>query len=84
LAKETKNQVNTENKERQTIVLNEKEYYVDSFGDEQKAALLQVEEIIMATNAKKVDIRNLEYAKQYLVEYLTKNSEDFEEVPKSE
>ena len=70
--------------ERVTVTLNGKNYYVDSFPDEQKVALAQIEQIVVDIEAKKVDIRNLEYAKQFLVDFLAKNADKFEEAPSPE
>ena len=70
--------------ERQIITLNGKDYFVDSFPEEQKVALVQIEQIQLDVEKKKVDIRNLEYAKQFLVDYLAKNADKFEEAPSPE
>jgi hypothetical protein len=79
LAQETQPQA-----ERQIITLNGKDYFVDSFPEEEKAALVQIEQVLLEIEKKKMEIRNLEYAKGYLVDYLAKNADKFEEAPKPE
>jgi hypothetical protein len=64
-----------------TVTLNGKDYKIDSFPDEQKVALGQIEQISQQIELAKIDVRNLEYAKQYLVDYLIQNTDKFEEVP---
>ena len=64
-----------------TVQLNGKVYKVDSFPEQEKVALLQIEQIDVDLERAKIQQRNLEYAKQFLVEYLSKNIDKFEEVP---
>ena len=76
-----------ENKEQMqgqitTVTLNGKDYKIDSFPDEQKVALGQIEQISQQIELAKIDARNLQYAKQYLVDYLIQNTDKFEEVSK--
>jgi len=75
---------NTETEVRHTVTLNNKEYFIDSFPEEQTIALAQVEQIQADIEIQKVKIRNLDYAKQFLVDYLVKNVDKFEEAPQPE
>jgi regulator of sigma D len=70
--------------ERKTVTLNGKDYYVDSFKDELQVALVQIEQIQAEQELAKMNLRNLEYAQQFLVDYLSKNVDKLEEVPEQE
>jgi hypothetical protein len=77
---ENKEQAQTQGK-REIVTLNGKDYFVDSFPEKEKTALGQIVQIEQEMEIYKVRIRNNEYAKQYLVDYLVQNTENFEEVP---
>ena len=79
---ETQNTVKQE--ERIVVTINGKDYYADSFPEQEKIALIQIEQINADIERKKIDIRNLEYARQFLTDYLSQNVEKFEEVPQPE
>jgi regulator of sigma D len=70
--------------ERKTLTLNGKNYYVDSFKEEQQVALVQIEQIQAEQEIAKINLRNLDYAQQFLVDYLSKNIDKLEEAPESE
>jgi hypothetical protein len=67
--------------QREIVTLNGKDYFVDSFPEKEKTALGQIVQIEQEMEIYKVRIRNNEYAKQYLVDYLVQNTKQFEEVP---
>jgi hypothetical protein len=67
-----------------TIELNGKTYLVDSFPEQEKVALAHIEQIEAKMELTKIDLRNLEYGRQFLVDYLVKNVDKFEEAPKQE
>ena len=66
-----------------TVQLNGKVYKVDSFPEQEKVALVQIEQIEIDIERAKIQQRNLDYAKQFLVDYLSKNTDKFEEVPQA-
>ena len=69
--------------ERKTVTIDGKDYFIDSFPDEAKMALEQIQQITVEIELEKIKIRNLEYAKQYLVDYLSSKKDEFEAVPES-
>ncbi len=66
---------------RKTISIDGNDYFIDSFPDEAKMALEQIQQINIEIELEKVKIRNLEYARQYLVDYLSNQKDKFEAVP---
>ena len=74
----------TQQEQGLTVQLNGKIYKVDSFPDQEKVAVMQIEQIDIEIERAKVQQRNLEYAKQFLVEFLSKNVDKFEEVPQEQ
>jgi len=74
-------QPETTPQDRKTITIDGNEYFVDSFSDEAKMALEQIQQINIEIELEKVKIRNLEYARQYLVDYLSQQKDNFEAVP---
>jgi len=68
------------NEESRIIALNGKNYLFESLSDEAKGAFTQALEINEKIEGKKVDIRDLTYSRQYLVDFLEKNAESFTEV----
>ena len=73
----------TEQTQAQTVTINGKNYLLDSFKDEQKVALVQIEQIDAEKDLLAMKSRNLDYAKQFLVEYLSKNADKLQEVPEA-
>jgi hypothetical protein len=72
---QTQQTLNTE-----TIELNGKKYKIDSFPEQERIALAHIEQIEAKMELTKIDMRNLEYGRQFLVDYLVKNVDKFEEV----
>ena len=66
--------------QRKVITINDKTYFLDSFKDELGVALQQVQEVQIEKERTKVQLRNLEYAEQFLIDFLAKNSDKLEEV----
>ena len=73
----------TQTQKREIVTLNGQDYYVDSFTDESQIALAQIAQIEVDMEKTKISLRNLEYAKQFLVEHLGKNVDQFEKVQES-
>jgi hypothetical protein len=72
-----------EQTQTQTVTINGKHYLLDSFKDEQKIALVQIEQIDAEKELLAMKLRNLDYAKQFLVEYLSKNADKLQEAPEA-
>jgi regulator of sigma D len=84
LAKQTQTQTQTPAEERKVLTLNGKNYFVDSFKDELQTALVQIEQIQTEQEITKINLRNLDYAQQFLIDYLSKNTDKLEEAPQIE
>jgi len=69
---------------RQTIIISDVEYYLDSLGEEQQKAFAQAMEIQQSIKVKQVEIRNMNYAHQYLHDFIARGIETYEVVPVAE
>jgi hypothetical protein len=67
----------TETESPKTVTIDGEDYLIDSFPEEAMAALNQIYQITRDIEVQKIQVRNLEYAKQYLVDYLSQNKDKF-------
>ena len=74
-------QTNQANQERVIVTIGGVDYYADSFPEKERIAVVQIDQIDRDIQKKKEDIRNLEYARQFLFEFLAKNVDQYEKVP---
>lgn len=68
------------NEEQRIANINDKQYLYDSLDKESQGAFQQALEIGNKIEAKKVEIRDLNYAREYLVNFLSHREEGFTEV----
>ena len=71
-------------KNNRIITINGKTYDFDSLNEESQGAFTQALEINQKIEAKKVEIRDLTYGRQYLVDFLEKKADEFTEVTPKE
>ena len=69
-----------EQTEQRIININDKQYLFDSLDEESQGAFTQAIEINQKIEGKKIEIRDLTYARQYLVGFLEGKVSDFTEV----
>ena len=71
---------------REIATINGKHYYKDSMSDELVEAFNQAIQINNKIAVKELEIRDLKYARQYLIDFIDNNKDDMEEFipPKEE
>lgn len=66
--------------EDRVISLNNKQYLYSSLSEEQQSAFEQAMQVNAKIEVKRVEIRDLTYARQYLIDFLEKDADSFTDV----
>ena len=64
---------------REVITINNKHYFKDSMSEDAQAAFEQALEMNQKIAAKEIEIRDLKYARQFLINFVEDKSSEFEE-----
>ncbi len=67
--------------EREVLVINETNYYLDTASEEVRTAIAQSQQIRAQSDSLEVEKRNLNYALRYLNDFIVAQTETMEQVP---